>query len=83
MIRWTVLTIIRVVEIAILINVLSSWIPNSKGTKIVQITEIICEPLLGPVRAMFLKVFPNMMIDFSPIVVILILDFIRMGFSTF
>ncbi|SHH44486.1 YGGT family protein [Clostridium collagenovorans DSM 3089] len=82
MLKMIIFTIIRIVEIAILIDVLASWIPNAKDTMIIKITDSIAGPLLNPARDLYFRLFPNMMIDFSPILVLFILDFIRMGFST-
>lgn len=82
MLKMIIFTIIRIVELAIVIDALASWIPNAKDTMIIKITDAIAGPLLNPARDLYFKLFPNMRVDFSPILVLFILNFIRMGFST-
>ncbi len=60
----------NVLQIAILGRVIVSWLPISPENPIVIMLYQVTEPILGPIRA----VMPRMgMLDFSPIVAILLI----------
>lgn len=62
-------------EIAILIRVLMSWIPNlNPDNPIVQIIRSITDPILEPARRL---IPPIGGLDFSPIVVLLLLSVLQ------
>ncbi len=65
---------ITILTWAILIRVLLSWIPNlSRDNPLVQLLMQITDPVLEPAR----RLIPPMGgMDFSPIVVILVLQFL-------
>ena len=69
--------VIRVIKYAIIGRILFSWFqPNPEGAsgKIAKITFDITEPILKPVR----RILPRMgMIDFSPLLVFLALDYLH------
>ena len=56
--------------VAILIRSLLSWFPNAGNNSFGRLVVQITEPLLGPVRRFMPR---NLMIDFSPMVVIILL----------
>ncbi len=60
---------------AILIRVLLSWIPNlNRGNPLVQLLHQITDPILEPAR----RIIPPLGgMDFSPIVVILLLQLLE------
>ncbi|SDI66703.1 YggT family protein [Natribacillus halophilus] len=61
---------------AVLIYVLSSWIPNLRESNFGQMLGTIVEPYLEPFR----KIIPSIgMIDISPIVAIIALQFASTG----
>lgn len=62
-------------EITILIRILMTWIPNlNPDNPIVQIIRSITDPILEPAR----RLIPPMGgLDFSPIVVLLLLSFLQ------
>jgi len=66
---------------ALIIYILMSWFPNARGTAIGQFLARICEPYLE----LFRRFIPPLgMIDISPIVAIIVLNFARKGlFSLF
>jgi YggT family protein len=69
-------TLIEIYTWAIIIYILMSWFPNSRGTPIGQFLAKIVEPYLEPFR----KFIPSLgMIDISPIVAILVLNFAQSG----
>ncbi|RHW36482.1 YggT family protein [Neobacillus notoginsengisoli] len=66
---------------ALIIYILMSWFPNARGSAIGQFLARICEPYLE----LFRRFIPPLgMIDISPIVAIITLNFARKGlFSLF
>ncbi|WP_316568447.1 YggT family protein [Neobacillus sp. YIM B06451] len=69
-------SIINIYIWALIIYILMSWFPNARGTAIGQFLARICEPYLEQFR----KFIPPLgMIDISPIVAILVLQFAMRG----
>ncbi|MBM7552836.1 YggT family protein [Thalassobacillus pellis] len=63
---------------ALIIYILMSWFPGARESAIGSFLAKICEPFLEPFR----KIIPPLgMIDISPIVAILVLNFANMGLS--
>jgi len=64
--------LMTVYSFAIIVYILMSWFPGSRVTAFGEIMAKICEPFLEPFR----KVIPPLgMIDISPLVAILLLNF--------
>ena len=61
---------------ALIIYILMSWFPNARESGIGQFFARICEPYLEPFRRF---IPPLGMIDISPIVAILVLNFAGRG----
>ncbi|MDR4886574.1 YggT family protein [Bacillus timonensis] len=61
---------------ALIIYILMSWFPNARESGIGQFLARICEPYLEPFRRF---IPPLGMIDISPIVAILVLNFAGRG----
>lgn len=61
---------------ALIIYILMSWFPNARESGIGQFLAKICEPYLEPFRRF---IPPLGMIDISPIVAILVLNFAGRG----
>ncbi|KAJ53399.1 YggT family protein [Clostridium tetanomorphum] len=70
-------TLFNVVEWAILIDVILSFIPLGRGNGFTQLIHTITEPLLAPGRKIQEKLIPGLMIDFSPVIALLILHLLR------
>ncbi|NWF69846.1 MAG: YggT family protein [Chloroflexi bacterium] len=67
-----IVTLLVVYELLILARVLLSWFPNiDSRNPIVQFIFDLTEPVLRPIREMLPQ---NMMFDFSPIIVFLIIQ---------
>ncbi|WBL46315.1 YggT family protein [Clostridium estertheticum] len=58
----------KVLEYAILIEVVLSWVYVGRSNQYTEILHKITNPLLEPGRKIQNRYFGNMMIDFSPII---------------
>ncbi len=68
--------VIQIYSWALIIYILMSWFPNARGSAIGQFLARICEPYLEPFR----KIIPPIgMMDISPIVAFLVLNFASKG----
>ncbi|MCM3768000.1 YggT family protein [Neobacillus niacini] len=68
--------LIQIYSWALIIYILMSWFPNARGSSIGQFLSRICEPYLEPFR----RIIPPLgMIDISPIVAFLVLNFAQSG----
>jgi YggT family protein len=71
--------LIEIYSWALIIYILLSWFPNARGSSIGQFLAKICEPYLEPFR----KIIPSIgMMDISPIVAFLVLNFASSGLSS-
>lgn len=66
----------NVLNITILAEVIFSYIPNAREMSIYNILVSINNPILEPIRRLQSRFFGDMMIDFSPMVAILLLNMI-------
>ncbi|MDQ2086619.1 YggT family protein [Herbivorax sp. ANBcel31] len=68
-----------IIIIALIVRVISSWLPISKENAFFRIIYQVTEPLLSPIRSLIQKTSfgKNMMVDFSPIIVFLLLRILR------
>ncbi|WP_066318264.1 YggT family protein [Bacillus sp. FJAT-29814] len=68
--------LIQIYSWALIIYILMSWFPNARESSIGQFLSRICEPYLEPFR----RIIPPLgMIDISPIVAFLVLNFAQSG----
>ncbi|WP_186577540.1 YggT family protein [Aquibacillus kalidii] len=69
--------VIEIYSFALIIYILMSWFPGARESSIGRFLESICEPYLEPFR----KIIPPIggMIDISPIVGLLVLQFATTG----
>ncbi|MFT4413485.1 YggT family protein [Fredinandcohnia humi] len=70
--------VLGIYSYALIIYILMSWFPNARESSIGQFFARICEPYLEPFRRF---IPPIGMIDISPIVAILVLNFASRGVS--
>ncbi len=71
---------VQIYIILIIIRAVLSWIqinPTGQFFKIYLFIIQITEPVMRPVREFLYKIFPASPIDFSPIIIIIVLDTIR------
>ena len=68
--------VLRVYETMMLIYILMSWVPESRSTQLGRVLGSMVEPYLS----IFRKIIPPIgMIDFSPIIAVIILDIAKQG----
>lgn len=65
------------VEFAIFIEVILSWVYAGRSNQYIELVHKITEPLLEPGRKIQNKYFNNTMVDFSPMIALVILMFLR------
>ncbi|EJO5346607.1 YggT family protein [Clostridium botulinum] len=67
----------RLLEGAILIDVVLSWIAPGRQDPFTNFIHSFTDPLMKPARILQNKIAPNLMIDFSPILALILLDVLR------
>ena len=70
-------TFFKVLEFAILIEVVLSWVYAGRSNQYIEMLHKVTNPLLEPGRKIQEKFLGNMMIDFSPIIALLIIAVLR------
>lgn len=67
----------RFLEGAILLDVILSWIMPGKRNAFLDLLHVFTDPFMIPGRKIQEKIMPGLMIDFSPILALIILDILR------
>lgn len=67
----------KLLELAILVDIVASWIPQIQGNKFVVMIHSFIYPLLEPFRRLQDRIMPNLPIDFSPILLLIVLDIFK------
>ncbi|MCY9374886.1 YggT family protein [Bacillus sp. T17B1] len=68
--------LITIYSFALIIYIFMSWVPSTRETAVGRFLASICEPYLEPFR----KIIPPIaMLDISPIVAMLVLQFAKTG----
>jgi YggT family protein len=65
------------VELLIIIDALSTWFMPSRSNKISRAIGVVIDPIVTPFQHLQRKLFPNSPIDFSPMLAILFLEFLK------
>jgi len=67
------------IEYAVLARVLLSWFPISRDSQVIRLLYQITEPILSPIRNLIERNSSRryMMLDFSPVMVFLLIGLIR------
>ncbi|HFQ8796845.1 YggT family protein [Clostridioides sp. ES-S-0054-01] len=75
-IRIALYYLLDIIAWMIVIKSLMTWFPNGRQSKIFEILENLTEPIEGPIRSIMYK-YTNGPIDFSPLIAIVLLMFLR------
>ena len=76
-IRLAVYFLFRFLEGAILLDVILSWIMPGKKNSLIDLLHVFTDPFMIPGRKIQDKIAPGLMIDFSPIIALLIIDILQ------
>lgn len=71
--------LVDLLELAIFITVIISWLPVKKDNRFIKLLYQITEPIMSPIRSLLQKseFTKNLMMDFSPIVALLLLELFK------
>ena len=69
--------IFNVLQYAILIEVILSWVYANRTNQYIELLHKVTNPLLQPGRKIQDRYFNNTMVDFSPIIALLIIMILR------
>ncbi|MGG7163981.1 YggT family protein [Clostridium ihumii] len=58
----------EVIKFAILIEVLLSWVPNGRNSKVWDIVRMVTRPIMEPCEKLNDMIFKGFVLDFSPII---------------
>ena len=80
-----VMVLLTVLEVAMLIRAITSWIPSLDGAAWLDFVYMITDPIVVPVRALFehFSFFRNSPIDFSFVIAYLLLGMVQIIVSHF
>lgn len=77
MIITIIITLFNLLELAILLEVILSWIPQIGNNKFVSTIHNFIYPMMEPLKGLQDRLIPGLPIDFSPILALFILDILR------
>jgi len=68
-----------ILEVLIIVRIVISWLPVPRDNQLVDLLYKLTEPILAPVRNLLEKsaLGKNSMIDFSPVIVFLLIGLIK------
>lgn len=68
-----------IIELAIIIRAVISWLPIPRDSKLVYLLYEITEPVLAPIRSLIQRssFFGSIMIDISPIIAFMLIRIVR------
>ena len=69
--------IFNVLYYAIIIEIILSWVYANRTNQYIELLHKVTNPLLQPARKIQDRYFKNMMVDFSPMIAILIIMILK------
>jgi len=76
-IRLAAIYLFRFIEMAILLEVILSWVMPGKKSVFTDLLHVFTDPFMIPGRKLQSMIAPNLMIDFSPIIALILVDIIQ------
>jgi YggT family protein len=70
-------TFLNLLELTIFIECITSWVPQIQGNKFISLIHNFIYPILEPFRRLQDKLVPGSPLDFSPIIALFIIDFLK------
>jgi YggT family protein len=70
-------TLIEVLKMAILIEVILSWVPNGRHSKISTIIRAFTAPIMEPSEKINNRIFSGSPVDFSPIIAYFLISILQ------
>lgn len=70
-------TLFNLLELAILLEVILSWIPQIGNNKFVSTIHNFIYPIMEPIKGFQNRLIPGLPIDFSPILALFVLDILK------
>lgn len=77
MIITIIITLFNLLQLAILLEVILSWLPQIGNNKFVSMIHNFIYPMMEPLKALQDRLIPGLPIDFSPILALFILDILK------
>lgn len=72
-----IIRLLNLYSIIIIVRVVFSWFITNPYNQIYVVLINLTEPVLGAIRRQIKKFFPSMMLDFSPLIAILLIQFLE------
>lgn len=72
-----IITLFNLLELAIILEVILSWIPQIGNNKFVSTIHNFIYPMMEPLKGLQDRLIPGLPIDFSPILALLLLDALK------
>lgn len=76
-IKYAVHLLFNFLEAAILMDVILSWIMPGKRNAFIDLLHVFTDPFMIPGKKIQEKISPGLMIDFSPILALIMLDILE------
>jgi YggT family protein len=77
MIITIIITLFNLLELAILLEVILSWLPQIGNNKFVNTIHNFIYPMMEPLKGLQDRLIPGLPIDLSPILALFILDILK------
>lgn len=68
---------LSLVEFLVFVDALMSWVIKPRSNQISRLIGTIIDPILVPCHKLQVKVMPNSPIDFSPLIAIFVIEFLK------
>jgi YggT family protein len=81
-----IISLLRVYEMVIFMRIILSWVPMDHDHAVIQLLVRVTDPVLGPARELYMHIMDRFNIqlpmDFSPILVFVLIGFLERTLAT-